>query len=219
MVLADLNAYVSAHQTDLDPALVPRPAVVARAVDGLEQELRQVKPNYLRVAETGDRLNRQIDELLIEAEEQHTKAEAQRRELSRERSRAQRSLARARRALGWELFKSSDGRALDNLEESLDDLPADLEAAIEAAADVADDALRIHERIIARRRRHSVWVATGGGGWTSGGGGWSAGRTGSGRSGGRRSARPSMSGGGRSFGGGSSSGGRSFGSGRSSGSY
>ncbi len=216
-VLADLNTYVSTHHADLDPSLVARPAVVARAVEGLEQELRQVKPNYLRVAETGDRLNRQIDELLIEAEEQHTKVEALRRELRRERSRAERSLARARRALGWELFKSSDGRALDDLEESLGRLPDDLVAAIAAAAEVADDALRIHERIIARRRRHSVWVSTGGGGWNSGGGGWSSGRA---SSGGGGSFGSSRSGGGRSFGGGgSSSGGRSFGSGRSSGSY
>lgn len=216
-VLTDLTAYVSKHQADLEPALVARPAVVARAVDGLEQELRQVKPNYLRVAETGDRLNRQIDELLGTAEEQRTRMEALRRELARELSRASRSIARARRSIGWELFKSSDGQALDDLENSLEVLPEDVEAAISRAAEVADDALRIQERIIARRRRRSVWVSTGGGGWTSGGGGWSTGRS---NSGGGASIGRSMSGGGRSFGGGgSASGGRSFGSGRSSGSY
>lgn len=208
-VLRDLTDFVGRHRQDLDPQLVAKPADLARAIEGLNRELAQRKPNYLRVAETGDRVNRQIDQLLIEAKDQHLRMEALRRELRREVARAQRSVSRARRALGWELFKSTDGAALDRLEGLLGRLPQDLEPAIATAANIADDALRIQERIIARRRRSSVWVGTGGGGWTSGGGGWS-----SGGSGGR-----SRSSGGRSFGGGSSSGGRSFGGGRSSGSF
>ncbi|MGI9596205.1 MAG: hypothetical protein ACR2QK_08595 [Acidimicrobiales bacterium] len=209
-VLRDLTDFVTRHRGDIDPDLAARPADLAHAIDGLHRELQQRKPNYLRVAETGDRVNRQIDELLVEAKDQHLRMEALRRELSREIARARRSLSRARRSLGWELFKSRDGSALDALEDSLGRLPDDAERAIAAAADVADDALRIQERIIARRRRGSVWVTTGGGGWRSGGGGWSGG--GSARSGGGSS-------GGRSFGGGSSGGGRSFGGGRSSGSF
>jgi hypothetical protein len=218
-ILADLNGYVTKFQADLEPSLVGRPPVIARAIDGLEQELRQVKPNYLRVAETGDRLNRQIDELFVEAEDQHTKAEALRRELTREYARANRALARAKRSLGWEFFPSSDGEALDRLRTSLESLPDDAETAVAAASAIADDALRIQERIIARRRRRNVWVSTGGGGWNSGGGGWSPRRSTSGSSG--RSSRRSRASTGRSFssGGGSSRGGRSFGGGRSSGSY
>ncbi|MGH1491248.1 MAG: hypothetical protein ACRBK7_17935 [Acidimicrobiales bacterium] len=213
-VLGDLISYIEQHRSDLDSDLVAAPRDLASAVDGLRSELRQKKPNYLRVAETGDRINRQIDGLLGEAADQHLRMEALRRELSREVARAQRSVARARRSLGWELFSSSDGRALDGLEASLQHLPTDLPDAIAEAADVADDALRVQERIIARRRRSSVWVTTGGGGWRSGGGGWSSG--GSGSSGGSFGGSSS---GGRSFGGGSSSGGRSFGGGRSSGSF
>lgn len=214
-VLADLVGYVKEHRSDLDPELVARPGVVAAAIDGLDKELRQVKPNYLRVAETADRLNRQIDEMLIAAQEQHAAAVAMRRELDRELSRAQRSLARARRSIGWEFMQSRDGAALDALEDSLRHLSSDVETAIAQAAAISDDALRIQERIIARRRRRGTWVSTGGGGWTSGGGGWS---TRGGSSGGGRSFGGS-SGGGRSFGGGSAGGGRSFGSGRSSGSF
>ncbi len=204
-VLRHLSGYVERYRSDLDPELVDWPAKLARALDGLESELRQVKPNYLRVAETGDRINRQIDDLLIAAEEQHLRMEALQRELQREVSRAERAVARARRSLGWELFESGDGAAIDGLEDTLRRLPTDVEDAVALASSVADEALRIQERIIARRRRSGMWIATGGGGWSGGGSGHGSGGFGSG--------------GGRSFGGGGSSGGRSFGGGRSSGSF
>ncbi len=213
-VLRSLAEFVEKNQMDLDAKILAAPSDLAAAIIGVEQELRQVKPNYLRVAETADRINRQIDEVLHGAREQHLRMESLRRELHRERVRASRALDRAKRSLGWEMFKSRDGQALDDLARDLGRLPDDLELAIEAAADVADDALRIQERIIARRRRSAAWVSTGGGGWTSGGGGWTSG--GSSSSGGR-----TRSGGGRSFSRSSSraGGGRSFGSGRSSGSF
>ncbi len=214
-VLRDLTRFVSQHQPDLDPGLAARPADLARAIDGLQRELQQKKPNYLRVAETGDRVNRQIDELLVQAQDQHLRMEALRRELDREVARAARSIGRARRSLGWELFQSRDGSTIDQLEEALRRLPSDPEQAIEHAADIADDALRVQERIIARRRRSSVWVNTGSG--------WGSGSSGGGSFGGSSSSGGGSFGGsssgGRSFGGGSSSGGRSFGGGRSSGSF
>lgn len=212
-VLASLTSYVEQHRSDLDDNIVAAPAALAVAVDGLTRELYQRKPNYLRVAETGDRISRRIDDMLAEAEDQHQRMEALRREFSREVARARRALARARRSVGWELFKSRDGAALDRLEDSLTALPDDPVEGIEAAADIADDALRIQERIIARRRRQSTWVATGGGGWQSGGGGWSGSSSGSSGGFGSRSSS------GRSFSSSSSSGGRSFGGGRSSGSF
>ncbi len=212
-VLRSLAEFVEGNQADLDANILAAPSDLASAILGVEQELRQVKPNYLRVAETADRINRQLDEVLLAAKEQHLRMESLRRELQRERVRASRALDRARRSLGWEIFPSRDGQALDDLARDLGRLPDDLELAIESAADVADDALRIQERIIARRRRSAAWVSTGGGGWTSGGGGWT--------SGGGSSGSTSRAGGGRSFSRSSSraGGGRSFGSGRSSGSF
>lgn len=212
-VLRDLAQFVSHHHGDLGADSRAAPDQLAAAIAGVEQELNQLKPNYLRVAETADRINRQLDEVLARAQDEKLRMESLRRERDREIGRANRAIRRARRSIGWELFKSNDGRALDGLEDRLQGLPGDVEQAIVAAADVADDALRIQERVIARRRRRSTWVSTGGGGWTSGGGGWSSG--GGGRS------RSSRSGGSRSFGGVSSrsGGGRSFGSGRSSGSF
>lgn len=209
-VLANLVEYVTRHQTDLDPELVGRPPTLEGAIVGLEQELRQVKPNFLRVAETGDRLNQEIDELLSEAEEQHLRMEALRRRLQREKARVRRSIDRARRSLGWELFKSTDGQALDNLERSAGQLPSDLAQAVDKLGTIADEALRIQERIIAKRRRTGLQVSTGRASVRSGRSG-SSGRS-------SRRSRSSGSRGGRSFSG-SSRGGRSFGGGRSSGSF
>ncbi len=210
-VLVNLVEYVSQHQADLDPQLVGRPPTIEEAIVGLEQELRQVKPNFLRVAETGDRLNRQIDETLSQAEEQHLRMEALRRQLQREKARAQRAIDRARRSLGWELFKSPDGHSLDHLERSAGQLPSDLEQAVDQLGSIADDALRIQERIIARRRRASLRGRTGS----------ATGRTGrSGSSRSRSSMRSGSTGsrGGRSFSS-RSGGGRSFSGGRSSGGF
>ncbi|MEM7272026.1 MAG: hypothetical protein AAF547_03000 [Actinomycetota bacterium] len=210
-VLDDVTAYVDSHRADLEPEVVRSPEDLATAIAGLEHELGQVKPNYLRVAETADRVNRQLDDLLVTAEEQHLRMESLRRELRRETERASRSIGRARRSIGWELFPSRDGGALDELERRLRNVPPEVEDALDETRDIADDALRIQERIIARRRRSGTWVSTGGGGWNAGGGGWSTGSSGQPRVG---------SGGGRSFSRmGSAGGGRSFGGGRASGSF
>ncbi|MEM9651370.1 MAG: hypothetical protein AAGA65_04690 [Actinomycetota bacterium] len=210
-VLRSFAEFIDGHRGDLDTATLTAPSDVSDAIAGVEQELRQPKPNYLRAAESANGINRQLDELLRSAKEQHLRMESLRRELGRETERAKRAISRARRSIGWELFPSRDGRALDELERSLGRLPDDVEVAIDRAGDVADDALRIQERVIARRRRQSTWVSTGGGGWSSGGGGWSSGgSSGRSRSGGGRSFSRSMS---------RSGGGRSFGSGRSSGRF
>ncbi len=214
-ILADLDAFIARHDDDLDDAYNVKPAEFARAVDGLDVELRQVKPNYLRVAETGYQLNRQMDELLAAAQDEQAEMQALRREAVREVDRARRAVARARRALGWELFESSDGAALDGLEEELEDLPEHPAEQIDVAGRVADAALHIQERIIARRRRHGTWVVVGGGhgglggGHTSSGGSWGSGGSFGGGS----------FGSGGSFGGGSFGSGHSFGGGRSTGGF
>ena len=218
---SELSRYLGANQADLDAELVARRDRFAAAIDGLENELRQIKPNHLRVAETGRRLNDEMDAALVEAAEQKARADALRRALAREIADANRALSRAKRSLGWELIRSSDGVALEQLDARLDSLAAEpavseLDTAIAAATEIADQALRIQERIIARRRRRGTWITTGGGGWVGGGGGWSPPSTPRRRRGPARSGR-ARSGGGRSFGGGRSrsGGGRSFGSGRS----
>jgi hypothetical protein len=208
-ILTDVTDFIGRHGADLDNAYDAKPGQFARAIDGLELELRQVKPNYLRVAETGYNINRQMDELLVTAQDDQAEMQALRREADREVARAQRALARSKRALGWELFQSSDGDALEALEEQLRDMPDDPAERIDVAARVADSALHVQERIIARRRRHGTWVVVGGG-HHGGFGSGSSGGTGGGGS----------FGGGRSFGGGGfSGGGHSFGGGRSSGGF
>ncbi|MDH3303069.1 MAG: hypothetical protein OES24_21415, partial [Acidimicrobiia bacterium] len=214
-ILAELSDFIDSYDDDLDDAYNVKPTEFARAVDGLDLELRQVKPNYLRVAETGYQLNRQMDELLAAVQDEQANMAVLRREAGREVDRAQRAVARARRALGWELFESSDGAVLDGLEEQLQDLPEHPAERIDVAARVADAALHIQERIIARRRRHGTWVVVGGGHGGFGGGHTSTGGTiGSGGSFGGGSF-----GSGHSFGGGSFGGGHSFGGGRSTGGF
>jgi hypothetical protein len=167
------------------------------------------------VAQTADRINRELDTLLATARQQHEHMDALRRQAERESARARRSLARAREALGWQLFGSDDSRALDALESQLASLPSDPVRRLQLAESVADSALAIQERIIARRRRQSNWIVVGGGAGGWGGGGWSSG------GGGHASGSGSFGGGGgggRPFGGGGG-GGRSFGGGRSTGSW
>ncbi|MEL6981623.1 MAG: hypothetical protein AAFO29_04280, partial [Actinomycetota bacterium] len=209
-----LGATLARYHQDLSPGLLERRGELERVVAGLRTELARTKPNHLRVVETGEDTDRAIDEVLVLADEEHQRAEAMRRELQRQRSRAERALARARRALGWQLFPSADGAALDRLEADLATVPNDLATAIEHTSEVADAALRLQEQIIARRRRRNAGVTIGsgppilGGGWRSSG---SNRRSGSGRSRVRSS-------GSRSFGGRRrSSGGRSVGSRRSTG--
>jgi hypothetical protein len=215
-ILSDLARFISRHDPDLDDDYNTKPAEFARTIEGLELELRQVKPNYLRVAGTGYQINRQMDELLTSAQSEQAEMAALRREAEREVARAERALARARRALGWELFPSGDGNDLESLEEQLKQLPEHPVERIDLAGQIADAALHIQERIIARRRRNSTWVVVGGGGGFGGGPTSTGGFSGGGRSLGGGG----FSGGGRSFGGGGfSGGGHSFGGGRSTGSF
>lgn len=219
-ILGELTAFIASNDGDLDDTYNAKPGQLSRTLESLEVELRQLKPNHLRVAEVGDRINRQMDELLAKAIDEQAATEALRREGHREIARAERAVSRARRALGWELISSNDGEDLDQLEASLGDLPTDLAERAEQAGRIADAALRIQERIIARRRRSSTWVVVGSGqnGWGSGtGGGFGGGfgGTGSGGFGGGGGSR-GFGGGFGDFGGG---GGRSFGGGRSSGGF
>ena len=196
---------------DLGPDVVGSPARVDAAIDGLEAELAAARPNHLRVAQTADRMNREIDALLATARQQHEHMEALRRQAEREVARAQGAISRARQAVGWQIFGGGDGDELDLLERRLAELPADPEERFRQADGIADAALAVQERAIARRRRQSNWIVVGSttGGWGSSGGHHHAG---GGRSFG------GGGGGGRSFGGGGG-GGHSFGGGRSSGGW
>lgn len=216
-VLVELGGFVAAHRADLSGEVVERVRGLASPITGLERELARPKPDYLQVAETGQRLSMEMDGLLVRAEDERLAAEAIRRELAREVARARRALARARRSLGWQLFPTADGAALDQLESGLDSLPSDPAAALETAGGIADDALWVQERIIARRRRRNLSVGVGTGASAPGRRGWSGGSSGRSRP---TSSRPSWSSGSRSFRGGRrSSGSRSIGSRRSSGRF
>ena len=212
-VLGQFATFVRNHGRDLDHSIASQPELLDRTLEGLAAELLTDRPNYLRVAETAEHINRQLDGLMIEAKGQYRKMEALRRLAVREVARAQRNLRRARESLGWELFQSDDARSVERLSMALGRLPNALDARIEAASRIADDALLVQERIIARRRRNGNWVVVGGANRSAGsGGGSSWGSIGSGSGGGG-------SGGFRSFGGGGGGGSRSFGGGRSSGSW
>lgn len=209
-VLDQFEAFVRHHGSDLSEEIQARPRRLRAAIDGLEADLASARPNYLRVAETAEHLNCELDEVLATAEAQHERMEALRREADREIARARRNLRRAREALGWELFPSSQTREIETLENRLSRLPSNPQARIEAARRIADQATALQDRIIHRRR---------GGGYGGWGGGWGGGGTWGGSGGG--SGGISIGGGGSggfSIGGGGS-GGRSFGGGRSSGSW
>ena len=212
--IQQLSAAVDRHRADLSPELLARHQELVALLVQLRIELDRPKPDHLEVVETGEQAAGDTARLRREAGEQYREAEALRGELERQRARATRALARARRSLGWQLFPSGDGAALDRLEVELGKLPSDLPAAVAAARDIADAALRIQEQIIARRRRRGVSVSVGSGGSILGGSGGSRRSSRSSRS------RSSRSQGGRSFGGRSRSrGGRSRGSRRSSGRF
>ncbi|MGI9614070.1 MAG: hypothetical protein ACR2QO_14265 [Acidimicrobiales bacterium] len=210
-VLGQFATFVRNHGRDLDQNIASQPELLDRTLDGLAAELVTDRPNYLRVAETAEHINRQLDGLMIDAKVQHRNMEALRRRAAREVARAQRNLRRARESLGWELFQSDDARSIERLTMALGRLPSSLHARIDTASRIADDALLVQERIIARRRRNGDWVVVGGAnrsGRSLGGSSW--GSIGSSGGGG---------GGSRSFGGGGGGGSRSFGGGRSSGSW
>ncbi|MDH5291717.1 MAG: hypothetical protein OEY41_17110, partial [Acidimicrobiia bacterium] len=209
-VAGELARYVQQFVADLGPDVASSPAGVTAAIHGLEAELAGARPNHLRVAQTADRMNREIDGLLATARQQHEHMEALRRQAEREVARAQGAIARARQAVGWQIFGGGDGDDLDLLERRLTGLPADPEARFHEADAIADAALAVQERAIARRRRQSNWIVVGSttGGWGSSGGHHAGGGSSFGGGGS----------GGRSFGGGGG-GGHSFGGGRSSGGW
>ncbi len=212
-VADELTRYVQQFAADLGPDVTTSPARVDDAVDGLEAELASARPNHLRVAQTADRMNREIDGLLATARRQHEHMEALRRQAEREVARAEGAISRARQAVGWQIFGGSDSDELDLLERQLAELPADPMARFHEADAIADAALAVQERAIARRRRQSNWIVVGSttGGWGSSGGHHHGGGSGGGSFGGGGL-------GGRSFGGGGG-GGHSFGGGRSSGGW
>ena len=209
-VLGQFATFVRDHGRDLDRSITSQPELLDRTLNGLAAELTTDRPNYLRVAETAEHINRQLDGLMIEAKVQHRNMEALRRRSVREVARAQRNLRRARESLGWELIQSDDARSIERLSMALGRLPSALHARIDTASRIADDALLVQERIIARRRRNGNWIVVGG-----------AHRSGGSRRGSSWGSIGSSSGGGgsRSFGGGGGGGSRSFGGGRSSGSW
>lgn len=205
--------YVDTHRDDLESSLHTKPAFVAETLDGMRLELGRSRPNYLRVAQAVDRLNRELDELMAAAQEQHQAMEALRRQAEREMARAWGAIERTKRSLGWQLIPTRETRLLDDLEAQLLDPPVDAAERLAMAREVAAQALTVQELVIARRRRSGHWVVVGGGsGWGGSGGGstWGSGGSGGGGSFGG-------GGGGISFGGGG--GGISFGGGRSGGGW
>lgn len=196
-ILAIFRQFVETHGSDLDPHIVGRPRHLDEVLDGLDVDLRRPTPNYLRVAQLADRLNRELDDLLASAQAQHQRMGALRRQADRETARAQRNIQRARESVGWELFKSVESENLDQLDRALWGLPTAPVARLEGARNIADHAVAVQERVIARRRRNGNWVSLGGRGNGPGWGGgavWGGSATGSGSTGG----------GGGSFGGGRS---------------
>ncbi|MEM9131278.1 MAG: hypothetical protein AAGE88_02975 [Actinomycetota bacterium] len=211
MVADRFGTFVERHRGDMTAELRGRPATVDLEIEALVAELAKPRPNHLRVAEIGDRLNQELDEHLAAAVEQQERMEALRRQAAREVARAQRSVQRARQSLGWQLFPSSEARELDGLEGQLGRLPTHVEERIRVARSLGDRADAVQERIIARRRRNNSWAV--------GAGSARAGRRSGGSS--RRSSSSrgrSRSSGGRSFSRGGSSG-RSFRGGRGRGRF
>lgn len=212
--LGELRAFVHRHDDDLPARFDLEPNDVEEAIAALAAELQRDRPNYLLVAQTGTRLDHQIDALLVEAAEEHQRVEALRREAQRQVERALRAVERAESSVGWQLIKTREGRDLDQLKTELQQLPSELEARIDAASGIADEATSIRERIIHARRRNNTWVVIGGtsGGWGGGGGGGSSSSSGGGGFGG-------FSGGGGGGGFGGFSGGGGFGGGGGGGSW
>lgn len=191
--LREFDQFIRQYDADLPESFDVQPERAAAIYDGLVTELQQPIPNYLRVAEAGSVLARQIDEIFLSARREQFRVAALRREVARERDRAARELQRADKALGWQLFESDDQRKIDDLERYLNDSTvSSLEHQLEAATHVRTRAARLRAKIIAKRRRNTGFAV---GGFSGGGGGGGGGFSGGG-----------FSGGGGSFGGGGSSG-------------
>jgi hypothetical protein len=177
-------------------------------------ELTSRRPNYLRVARTLDRIDRQMDQMLVESQEEAKRIAALRRELAREISRAKRAIQRANETLGWTIFSTRKAK-LDDLETDLNRLNGSWEQQIDQAAAIADAAVAIREAIIHERRRRNTGLIIVGSGKGHRGGGWGSSGGGSGGFGGG-----GFGGGGGGFGGGGfGGGGGSFGGGGSTGGW
>jgi hypothetical protein len=202
--LEELRSFVASKSTDLAPEFHLNPQKIQAVLEEMGGELTQRRPNYLRVARTLDRVDRQMDQMLIESQEEAKRIAALRRELAREISRARRSLQRANETLGWTVFSTRKAK-LEDLEADLDRLNGSWEQQIDQAVAVADSAVAIREAIIHERRRRNTGLIIVGGSGGHRGGGWSSG--GGGGFGGFGGGGGGFGGGGGSFGGGGSTGG------------
>ncbi len=212
--LAEVNIFVERNRNDLPTELPIDTAAVTGVLDGLAQELRSGRPNFLRVVQTATREGARIDQWLSTLQQHRDRTEALRRTFHRETDRAARSIDRARAALGWQFLGSGDGDEVDALADALGQLEVSeptfeqLEAAIDRASRIADAGVEVENRIVARRRRNSTWVVVGGTGpWAGSGSVGGSGRAGGGSGGGGSFGGFSGSGGGGSFGGFSGGGG------------
>lgn len=210
--LEELRSFVASKSTDLAPEYHLNPQKVQAVLEEMGRELTARRPNYLRVARTLDRIDRQMDQMLIDSKEEAQRIAALRRELAREISRAKRAIQRANETLGWTILSTRKAK-LDDLEGDLNRLSGSWEQQIDQAAAIADSAVAIREAIIhERRRRNTGLIIVGGSGANRGGGGWGSGGGGFGGGG--------FSGGGGGFGGGGfGGGGGSFGGGGSTGGW
>ncbi len=179
-VFESFASFVATHADDLTPELIDTSDQLAITISELDHELGLARPNYLRVAQAADRLNREIDDVMIEADGEPVEG-ALDRAVTREVARAQRSLQRTRASMGWQVVESPDSEALDQLAQRLLNLPSEHSAALDAASRTADAAMAVQERIIARRRRKAAWIVIdGGSSWS--GSSWSTSSGWSGRS-------------------------------------
>ncbi len=201
--IRELDGFIRRNDDDLPDRYNLEPQEAMAAVQGLDAELGRPRPNYLRVAQTANRLGHEIDALLVEVREEQARVAALRREIQRATGNARREIERARKAIGWELIRSGDAEELDAIEQELNQRFESLEEQLETVRAVARDAVVIRDQAIARRRRRNTWVVVGsttgswggrgGGGGGFGGGGFGGGGFGGGGFGG---------GGGGGFGGG-----------------
>lgn len=170
--ISELDEFIRRHDRDLPDSFDVQPARARALLDALRIELTKSRPNHLRVAESGSELVRQLDAILVQAQEEQARVAALRRAVARERQRAHREIERADKTIGWKLFENDDQRMLDHLRSRLGDDSEPLETQLATAARARTDAAAIRQKVIDQRRRNSGWVMVGGGGgWSSGGGG------------------------------------------------
>ncbi|MBT8207076.1 MAG: hypothetical protein KJO18_02285, partial [Acidimicrobiia bacterium] len=153
--LEELRSFVASKAVDLAPEYHLNPQKVQAVLEEMGTELTTRRPNYLRVARTLDRIDRQMDQMLVESQEEAKRIAALRRELAREISRAKRAIQRANETLGWTIYSTRKAK-LDDLEADLNRLSGSWEQQIDQAAAIADSAVAIREAIIHERRRRNT---------------------------------------------------------------